>query len=77
MSDWRSESSLVSKCRSCKANIIWMKSLSGKNVPVDADSVPDNITKLIFNPTTMIAHFATCPDAEKFRKVKKAQSNDQ
>jgi len=44
-----------SKCRSkdCGAIIYWIKTEGGKAMPVDPDGT---------------SHFATCPDAERFRK---------
>jgi len=41
------------KCRSCGAPIEWVKTDAGKWMPVDPDGT---------------SHFATCPDAEKWRK---------
>lgn len=57
----------MSECRSCHAEIKWMKTEAGKNIPVDIDSVDDR-GATIFDPDTMISHFATCPDADQHRK---------
>ena len=62
----------VSKCRSCKAEIVWMKTRNGKNVPVDVGSIMHKDATL-FNPDTMVAHFATCADAELHRKKIKGE----
>jgi hypothetical protein len=31
----------VTQCRSCKADIVWVKTPKGKNMPIDATPVPD------------------------------------
>lgn len=63
------------KCRSCEAEIRWMKTKNGKNIPVDVPSMEDGetardavMTAEEFNGDYMIAHFATCPYAEKHRQ---------
>jgi hypothetical protein len=57
----------MAKCRACKAEIMWMTTTNGKKIPVDIETVGD-IGATVFDPDTMVSHFATCPDAEKFRK---------
>lgn len=57
----------LSRCRSCDEYIVWMKTEAGKNMPVDADSC-DEDDELIFDPDKHISHFATCPEADKWRK---------
>ena len=47
-----------------------MKTASGKTIPVDLDSIKD-MNGGIFNIKKHVAHFATCPDAAKFRRDKK------
>ena len=47
-----------SECRSCGEPIIWCITAKGKKMPVD---VPEDDA-----PTT--SHFATCADADKWRK---------
>jgi len=44
----------ISRCRSCNAEIMWWKTPRGKSIPLDID--------------TYVAHFQTCPDADKFRR---------
>jgi len=56
----------VSKCRSCQAYIVWMKTEAGKNIPVDADSVEEGDE--LFVPGEHVSHFSTCPDADRWRK---------
>lgn len=42
-------------CRGCQAVIFWILTSLGNKMPVNADGT---------------SHFATCPDANKFRKPK-------
>lgn len=56
-------------CRSCGADIVWMKTVNGKSIPVDAETVHDSGAEL-FDSNFHVSHFATCPDADKFRKKK-------
>lgn len=53
-------------CRTCGANIIWVKTESGKNMPVDYDEEIKNETN--FDSDRMQSHFSTCKDANKWRK---------
>jgi hypothetical protein len=71
-------------CRSCGAQIFWVKTSNGKNAPIDAEPVPDgNIIVDEHGHGAVIPkampiepdikryknHFATCPDAAtKWRK---------
>jgi hypothetical protein len=70
-------------CRSCGDEVFWIESETGKKMPVDAKpekriilmqqggvpvlSVPDGnpIGKVV---DVYTSHFATCPDATKWRK---------
>ena len=77
----------MSKCRSCGAEIIWVPTVSGKNMPCDAKPIPyrEDIeggqvivtsdgrvvrAKVDLTSDTFgyISHFATCPNADKWRK---------
>lgn len=69
------------RCRSCDAPIKWVRTRAGKDMPVDATP-----TKLMVSVRVPVAlgtlqetfevrdcympHFATCPDAERWRKRK-------
>lgn len=53
-----SELLLASKCRSCGAEIYWVKTKAGKSMPIERTASGD-----------MISHFATCPNASKHRNV--------
>ena len=55
----------VKECRSCKAPIVWMKTRSGKSCPVNADTYHG---EELFDRGIHTAHFATCPNADQFRK---------
>jgi len=63
----------MSECRSCKAPIMWVKTKSGKNMPIDFDKdieyLFDGGDPVEFEPELgMRSHFATCPDAHDHRK---------
>lgn len=61
------------KCRSCGAEIVWMKTKLGKMMPVDVPAsdgavAPDEVLNAeTFDHKTMKSHFATCPNANKHR----------
>lgn len=58
----------ITRCkdRDCNARIVWLKTSTGKNMPVDADTVePDDEE---FEPFRHISHFETCPGAQRFRR---------
>lgn len=64
---------IMDQCKSCKANIMWGKTTNGKAVPLDTK--PKNVYVLLNGDTNVYSlecgyesHFATCPDALKFRK---------
>lgn len=58
----------ITRCRSCRARIIWFKTEAGKNMPVDADTVEpeDSVDELDLSRHQ--SHFATCPNANNHRK---------
>ena len=60
---------ILSHCHSCGEEIYWLKTDSGKNIPVDVDSVADKEVT-VFDPHQMISHFATCKDADLWREKK-------
>jgi hypothetical protein len=51
-------------CRLCGAEIVWLKTISGKLVSVDAVSVKNGRDK-IFRPTERISHDYICPYRKK------------
>lgn len=62
----------MAQCKSCKKSILWAITKSGRKIPVDRDveiaQLWETGEPVEFDPTTMISHFATCPDAMAFRK---------
>ena len=60
----------MARCRSCDAEIVWLKTQRGKNMPVDAteDSRVDAEAGRVFDPDEHTSHFEICPDADKHRK---------
>lgn len=57
----------ITRCRSCRSMIIWFRTASGKNMPVDADTVrPDDDA---LDLSRHVSHFATCPQANQHRRV--------
>lgn len=58
------------RCRSCGAPIIWLRTRSGSNMPVDADTVPLGDDGP-FDPKVHTSHFATCPHAREHRRPRK------
>ena len=68
------KSSTLNRCQSCKAMIVWVTTKNGKSMPVDYTAGLENRSMfpisppLEFDAKTMTSHFATCPDAKKFRK---------
>lgn len=69
-------------CRSCGKPIFWIPSeTTGKLTPIDVDPDPSGNVVIILPemmyrvlkkreprpPTTYTSHFATCPDAAKYR----------
>ena len=57
------------KCVSCGAEIQWLKTEAGNRMPVDAGQL-SAVGATVFDPKTMISHFATCPNAAQHRKKK-------
>lgn len=63
----------VSRCRSCDEAIVWMKTVNGKNIPVDADTVDEADLEWqdgapLFDREQHTTHFETCPDADQHRR---------
>lgn len=54
------------RCSGCGALVRWVRTGSGKRMPVDAETAkPDDE---VFDATRHMSHFATCKDASKFRR---------
>lgn len=56
----------ITRCRSCNAMIIWFRTASGKNMPVDANTVEPDDDEL--DLSRHVSHFSTCPHANQHRK---------
>jgi hypothetical protein len=54
------------ECRSCKKPIVFLRTAKGAMMPVDAETVKDG--DILFDGSYHKSHFATCPNAEKWRK---------
>jgi hypothetical protein len=75
----------MSTCRTCEADILWARTRAGESIPVDAVPRPDGTLVLHGEPPNRLAlprlpldsepfyasHFATCPNADKFRRAKR------
>lgn len=56
----------ITRCKSCRARIIWFKTSAGKNMPVDADTVEPDDEALDLE--RHVSHFASCPNSDQHRK---------
>lgn len=76
----------MGRCRSCGAPIRWVKTMHGRNHPIDAMPVPDG--DWVLRPSAMgtlmvrytliqgdaeryTSHFATCPNADRHRRPRR------
>ncbi|MFA7360788.1 MAG: hypothetical protein WC139_07100 [Candidatus Kapaibacterium sp.] len=71
--------SSLNQCTACHAAIAFLKTKSGKPMPVNIETVNDVEKQKLFYGEDVpfefgrhISHFATCPEAKKFRKGKKS-----
>lgn len=72
----------MAKCRSCGAEILWIKTAAGKDMPLSVASKQKRYVSQIGEAMnygsadvwgqvdTYLSHFADCVDADKFRKKK-------
>lgn len=68
--DWEVCGAAVSHCRSCHAPVYWVRTPSGRPMPV---SVNTDVAAECVEPTMTtvgrgISHFADCPNASQHRK---------
>jgi hypothetical protein len=60
------------RCRSCHAPIYWIRTLGGKLMPVDCavegGAPPVHNPPWPALPGRGVSHFATCPEADRWRK---------
>ena len=72
----------IAHCRSCDDSIVWMKTSTGKKIPVNTDGVDERTLEWVFDPQERsndgripkfdprqhTAHFATCKHADQHRR---------
>jgi hypothetical protein len=58
----------VCKAPSCRKAIYWILTGSGKRMPIDVN-VPDGKPPTKMLPGQGVPHWATCPEAQSFRKA--------
>lgn len=63
----------IKRCRSCGAEIHWVRMMSGKKMPVDVRHqtvVVEHPTEpgLYITKVGYTSHFATCPNTDQHRK---------
>jgi len=64
----KAHESRKSRCKCCRAPIIWFRTNGGRNMPVDAATVQQN--DAVFDATRHTSHFATCQYATKYRRAR-------
>ena len=67
---------VTSKCRGCQAEIIWIKTTGGKNMPCDPEKITI-VTEAGETHTGYIPHWATCKKSKDFKKDKPKKSKEQ
>lgn len=65
----------VTYCRSkgCRAAIVFLQTATGKYMPVNRDSLPDEFDRETLRYDRDLGHephYATCPDAKRFRRAR-------
>jgi len=64
----------ISFCRefSCRAEIVWLRTASGGNMPVDAATITsDDTEQTLFDAARHTSHYATCTKPKQFRRSRK------
>ncbi len=56
----------ITRCRSCRAQIVWFETPRGKRMPVDAATVEPDDQEL--DLSRHVSHFATCPNSAQHRR---------
>lgn len=68
-------------CKSCGKKIMWVKTEEGRNMPIDYDPELEHLFAdghpVEFDYDSMVSHFATCPEADKWRKNKKGGEDEE
>ena len=60
----------LSECRGCGQPVKWLKTIRGKNIPVDPDTIDDQGATVFDQDQGMVSHFATCPKSDELRRPK-------
>lgn len=58
----------ITRCSSCRARIVFLKTATGKSMPCEADSVAAGDEE--FDAEKHESHFAKCPSAQQHRKAR-------
>ena len=71
----------VGPCRgpNCDAILLWVKTEDGRRIPIDSTPkkgmyIMTDVEGRVKKVTVYTNHFATCPDAESFRKKRRKKS---
>jgi len=72
----------MSACSSCKARVLWAKTTTGKDIPLNPDPVAggnlelkDGIARVVKpHPAVKLytSHFVSCPNANSHRKGRRS-----
>ncbi len=65
----------MSRCKGCDAELVWIRSASGKPIPCDPKELAI-VTEDGRVVTGRIAHFATCSKVNQFRRPKAATTEE-
>lgn len=75
----------MNRCKSCGVALVWAKTIDGRTMPLNASPDPTGNIELVGGLVKVLrktdpppapenrylAHFATCPAAQRFRKAKR------
>jgi hypothetical protein len=67
------------RCRSCSKPIRFVPTQTGKQIPLDLESEERRVAVVDGKATvveTWLAHFATCPEANRWRKKKRREETE-
>jgi hypothetical protein len=56
----------ITRCKSCRARIIYLQTNNNKRMPVDADTV--DAEDEVYEQGKHVSHFSTCPNADEWRR---------
>lgn len=75
------DDSRISACKSCGAEIVWMKTKNDKNICVDLPPVEDPLRDevmeaTLFDRERFTTHFETCPNASQHRRARGGAPTD-